>query len=92
MNYHICNFTLKNYRKFLRLAKNKYEFITYDNNKLDENLCLWRHDVDFSIENAYTLSCIEKEEWLQIPSFIQLSSNIYSVFEPIVFQRIYEKI
>ena len=82
------NFTLSDYRGLLQDAKKNYRFISYDDNLEQENICIWRHDVDFSIENALLMSEIEKEEGVSCVYFIQLSSNFYNVFDPYVQETI----
>lgn len=88
MNTLHSNFTFTDYRNLLKDAKKKYRFISYDDDINQENICIWRHDVDFSIENALQLSEIEKNEKLSCIYFIQLSSNFYNVFDPFVLEAL----
>lgn len=86
----IADFTLTQYRHLIQLAKAKYSFIFFNEITDDKNLCLWRHDVDFSVENAVKLSQIEKNENVHSTYFIQLSSNFYNVFDPSILKLIKE--
>ena len=49
--------------------------------------CLWRHDVDFSIERALIMAEYESGYGIKANYFIQLSSNFYNVFDTDIFER-----
>jgi hypothetical protein len=60
--YHFSDFTRENFRRLLRLARERYTFRTYANFARDERFLLWRHDVDFSPHAARKLAEIEADE------------------------------
>ncbi len=97
MNYYFEDFTETNYKKILeRLLYKGYRFSEFDYETInsDERIALWRHDVDFSLNRAYSLSEIESELGTKATYFIHLQSSFYNVFEPSQYElicRIIEK-
>lgn len=84
MNYYIEDFTESNYARLLGIAKEKYNFIQYEdvyNYRSDEKFILWRHDVDLSIHRSRKLAEIEAKFGVKATYFIQLNSNFYNIFE-----------
>jgi hypothetical protein len=79
--YHFADFTRENYRRLLRLAKEKYAFRTYGAFDKSERFVLWRHDVDFSMHAARRLARIEAEEGVRATYFINIHSEFYNAFE-----------
>jgi hypothetical protein len=79
--YNFSDFTRSNYRKLLRIAKEKYEFCNFENYESSSNFIIWRHDVDFSVHSSHALAVIEKEENVQSTFFIHLHNEFYNVFE-----------
>ena len=89
--YNISDFTLDNYRRIVELAKERYTFIGYNEIKNKQSqVCLWRHDVDHSVEQALKLATIENQLGVSATYFIQLSSDYYNVFDPRVNKIIRE--
>ena len=84
-NYHLEDFTEKNFKRLVQLAKTKYPFFTYDqvNPSAGEKnrFILWRHDIDFSVHRAHALAGIEQEEGITATYFVWLGSEFYNVFE-----------
>jgi len=95
MNMHkwyIEDFTENNYRKILKLVKNKMEFISYTQ-FFEEAIpvkqkAIWRHDIDFSVHRALKIAEIEKEENVLSIFFVQLNSRFYNVFEPEILEKL----
>lgn len=56
------DFIEENYRRLLRLAKQRYSFIRYPDYAKEGTNILWRHDVDYSILRSLALAAIEHEE------------------------------
>jgi len=82
MNFHIEDFTEKNFKQLVELAKQKYKFITYDEVKNSgENVVLWRHDVDFSMHRALKLARIEAEANVVCTYFLYPHSTMYNLLE-----------
>lgn len=88
--YHFGDFTLSNYRTYIRLAKKKYFFRNYVNFKKDENFVLWRHDVDYSVHAAVKLAGIESDEAVQSTFFLHLHNEFYNLFENEIIQLVNE--
>ena len=81
VKYNFADFTRENYRKLLKLAKQKYEFCSFEDFSKCSNPVLWRHDVDFSVHSAYALAQIEREEDVTATYFIHLHNEFYNVLE-----------
>ena len=80
-NYHFEDFTETSYRHQLQIIKNRWEFIDFPSYKSPGRVCLWRHDLDFSIQRAFRLAQIEAEEQIQATYFILLHSEFYNPLE-----------
>lgn len=75
------DFTEEKYKSLLRLAKEKYKFLTYKEVHEEDNIILWRHDIEFSVHRSLALARIEKKEGVSSTYFVQLGSVFYNVFE-----------
>jgi hypothetical protein len=82
-DYHFDDFTEKDFRRLVQLAKTKYPFATYDqvNPSEGNRFILWRHDIDFSVHRAHALAKIEQEEGITATYLVWLGSEFYNVFE-----------
>ena len=69
--YHFEDFTEKNYRKLIKLAKKNYVF-KFFNSSNKPPYVLWRHDVDCSVHRALCLAKIEKELGVKSTYFFHL--------------------
>ena len=80
------DFTEINYCKLIKLAKSRYEFISYDyiSDARDYTILL-RHDVDFSLHRAMKLATIEVENNIVSTYFLHLHSNFYNLLEEEIF-------
>ncbi len=79
-NSHNNNFTLSNYRKALKsIQKNKISF--YKENFISDKFILWRHDVDLSLNSAFQIATLEKEESIYSTFFLRFNSRFYNIFE-----------
>lgn len=88
VNYHFEDFTEVEYRKLLRLVKANWELISFTDYRKPGRVCLWRHDVDFSVHRAYHLAQIEAQEEIQATYFIHFHSKFYNALEDEVAERI----
>ena len=79
--FHFNDFTRKEYRNLLRLAKASYEFRLFTNFNKDEKFVIWRHDLDFSIQAAVKLAIIEAEEGIASTYFIWPHSEYYNLLD-----------
>lgn len=76
------DFTEERYRLLLTTAKVSYRFVTYDSIPWNSRFILWRHDLDYSINRAAALACIEAEEGVTATYFVNPCSEYYNPFEP----------
>jgi hypothetical protein len=86
--YHFDDFTEIEYRNLLRLAMKTWSMISYKDYQKPGRVCIWRHDVDFSIHRAYRMASIEAEEGVQATYFIHIHSKFYNTFEDEISERI----
>ena len=91
--YHFDDFTLENYRRLIRLAKEKgFQFILHKDKFVPERKdIIWRHDVEFEPDIALKMAQIEHEEGVAATYFFQLHSCYYNLFDdyfPGVFYQI----
>ncbi|MFX0201245.1 MAG: hypothetical protein ACFFCW_34440 [Candidatus Hodarchaeota archaeon] len=86
MAYHFDDFTEDSYRRLLQIAKKKYEIILFPDYRKAGKICIWRHDIDFSVHRSLALAKIEYEENFRSTYFINLHSNFYNVFEKEITQ------
>lgn len=87
-DYHFTDFTETEYRKLLRLAKRNWRIVPFADYRSSGNVCLWRHDVDFSMHRAHRLASIEAEEGVSATYFIHIHSKFYNTFEDEITERI----
>jgi len=82
MDFYIEDFTEENYKRLLKIAKQKYSFITYGDIKEDlGSVVIWRHDIDYSVHRAYKLALIETELHVKSTFFLYLHSSMYNLLE-----------
>lgn len=75
---HIEDFLLDEYRLLLKKAKERFQFISYEDHEQDGSVCLWRHDVDISLLGSLQLAKIEAEEGIKSTFFWHLHSEFYN--------------
>lgn len=80
--YHFDDFTLENYQRLIRLAKEKgFQFILHkDVFEPERKDIIWRHDVEFEPDIALRMAQIEKEEGVVTTYFFQVHSGYYNLF------------
>lgn len=93
--YRFDDFTLDNYRRLIRLAKNKgFEFILHKDSFIPRRKdIIWRHDVEFEPDIALKMAQIEYDEGVTATYFFQIHSPYYNLFDKHysdVFQQIHE--
>lgn len=79
---HMDYFTIDTYVNLVLAASERYRFIGFDDSSLDDEVTLWRHDIDFSPQRALALAQIESELGVSATYFFQISSRYYSILEP----------
>ena len=70
------------YRKLLREIRESGMLCDYADVAAGkkERFLILRHDIEFSVDRAYGLSEIEKEEAVQATYFVQITNNAYNPF------------
>ena len=91
--YNFDDFTLENYQRLIKLAKEKdFHFILHkDEFVQDRKDIIWRHDVEFEPDIALKMAQIEHKEGVVATYFFQLHSEYYNLFDchyKDVFQQI----
>jgi len=81
-------FVVERYRSLIDLAKESYEYISYDDAFTCGKFVLWRHDCDFSLNRAYRLAIIEKEEGVKATYFVNPHAEFYNILESSQFRII----
>lgn len=91
--YHFDDFTLENYRRLIKLAKEKgFQFILHKDEFVQERKdVIWRHDVEFEPDIALKMAQIEHEEGVIASYFFQLHSPFYNVVDP-HYREVFHKI
>jgi hypothetical protein len=79
--YRFADFTHAAYERLLALAKAQYRFRLYHDFDPHESFVLWRHDLDFSIEDALPLARMEAAAGVRCTYFVNMRSEFYSPFE-----------
>lgn len=79
--YHFADFTRANYRRLIRLAKERFLFRKYSDFEKQEVFVLWRHDLDTSPHAARKLALIETEEGIRATYFLHLHNIFYNLLE-----------
>jgi hypothetical protein len=79
--YRFADFTHAAYERLLALAKARYRFRLFHEFAPGEMVVLWRHDLDFSIEDALPLARMEAAAGVRCTYFVNLRSEFYSPFE-----------
>ncbi len=76
-----CPFTLTEYRNLIKLAKKRFPFIRYPDYKKNSSFVIWRHDVEYNIDEMDILAKIDYEEGIQSTLYIQLHSIFYNFWD-----------
>ncbi|WP_207000499.1 hypothetical protein [Trinickia mobilis] len=84
------DFTRENYRRLIRLARDRYAFRGYTDDlaQHEQPFVLWRHDIDMSVHAARRLAVIEQEEGVRATYFLWMHSHFYNLFEREISDRI----
>ena len=71
-----CNFTITHYIETLKKYKKSHKFSFYLDSS--DNDIILRHDVDFSLKDAFRIAKIENELGICSTFFILLHSELYN--------------
>jgi hypothetical protein len=85
-----CPFTLTEYRSLVRLAKERFPVVGYDDYSERDSFVIWRHDVEYSVPEMSVLAAMDAEEGIRSTLFVQLHSELYNFWEPDTVKRIGE--
>lgn len=93
--YHFDDFTLDNYKRLVKLAKERgFQFILHKDEFVSERKdVIWRHDVEFEPDIALEMARIEYDEEVKATYFFQLHSLYYNLLDQHyskVFEQIYK--
>lgn len=72
------DFTIKAYIKLLEIIKSKFDVITYRECCEKNKFILWRHDVDYSLQHAFSLAKLENQQGIHATYFINIHSDFYN--------------
>jgi hypothetical protein len=79
--YHFDDFTHAEYEKLLITAKENFMFCNYKTIDKSVRSIIWRHDVDFSMHEAYNLAVIENRQGIIATYFLMLHCEFYNLME-----------
>lgn len=68
------------YRRILKNIKKSGKCMDYWEALKSEEFLILRHDIEFSVERAFLMAMIEKEEGISSTYFLQIKSNAYNPF------------
>jgi hypothetical protein len=78
-DFRFDDFTEDHYTELLRAAAARYRFIPFTDFDVAGNVCLWRHDIDFSPHRAARLAAIEADVGVVATYFVNVHSEFCSV-------------
>jgi hypothetical protein len=84
------DFTERNYRELLKLAKQNFKFRFFTSLPLQQHDLLLRHDVDFSPQRAKALAKIESDLQVGSTYFFRLRGADYSILDIEIQKIIFE--
>lgn len=76
-----CPFTLTEYRALIKLAKERFPFVSFAEYINHNSFVLWRHDVEYSTTEMDKLAEINTEEGIKSTFFVQLHCNFYNFWD-----------
>ena len=90
--YNFDYFTIDHYAEIIRLTKELgYEFILHKTPFVaDRRDVIWRHDVEFSLDQALKMAKIEAEQGVFTTYFFQMHSGYYNIFNKYFTQIFHE--
>lgn len=80
-NYIPGEFTISVYEFLLQLVVKKFKFVKYTDVNPCENYVLWRHDIDFSLEQAVKIAEIEHRSNIRSTYFVHLHNDFYNALD-----------
>lgn len=87
--FRFSDFTLRNYKKLLKLALKNYEFSFFNLEEIsDSKFMILRHDLEFSVPIALKMAIIENELGIKATYFVQLHGDFYNALEKTTFRHL----
>ena len=72
-------FSYNEYKEIIGKIKSRIPLLDYSDIDYQTNeFCIIRHDIEFSVERAYSLACIERDLGICSSYFVQLDNNNYN--------------
>jgi len=75
------DFRLRHYWELCRLAVKNYPIASYQQIPWGNSFCLWRHDIDFSLNRGLALAKIEHEIGIKATYFLNPHCEFYNLAE-----------
>ena len=82
------SFTDGAYRGLVRLARDRYPFLSFTDAASASAGVLWRHDIDVSVHRALALARIEHDLGVRATYFVHVHSAFYNTFEDAIATRL----
>lgn len=73
-------FSYSEYKEIMNIIKRSGKQMTFREAFTKDCFIIMRHDVEFSVERAYNLACLENENHFYAAYFFQISNNSYNLF------------
>ena len=89
LKYRFADFTLENYERLLRLAKEHFTFVKFNELETAKTKSIvLRHDVEFSVPIALKMAKLEHDLGIQASYFIQVHGDFYNILEKKAFETV----
>lgn len=72
-------FSYGEYKEIINIIKHSGKQATFREAYTRDRFIIMRHDVEFSVERAYNLACLENENHFNSTYFFQISNNSYNL-------------
>ena len=77
MTNEIHEFGITNYRSLVKTAVVKFRQVRFDSKDVSKSV-IWRHDCDFSLDQAVKIARIDEEEQMASTFFVNIHANTYN--------------
>jgi hypothetical protein len=91
MTSEINEFGISNYRSLVKTAVGKFRQVRYDSKDVQRSV-IWRHDCDFSLDQAVKIGKIDQEERMTSTFFVNIHANTYNAMSASGQNRVRELI
>lgn len=73
-------FSYDDYRQIIKIIQESGRGMKYPEAQKTDSFVIMRHDVEYSVERSYELSCVESEMGFSSTWFFQITNNTYNPF------------